>query len=61
MSGRQAKDLAVHDTISHTLERYSAAPIMRRPESLRVFGPRMFGINEDFRGVETLAKSNPEL
>ena len=23
---------------------YSAAPIMRRPEALRVFGPRMFGI-----------------
>jgi uncharacterized protein len=33
---------------------YSAAPIMRRPECLRVFGPRMFGINEDFRGVEEL-------
>jgi DUF917 family protein len=33
---------------------YSAAPIMRRPEALRVFGPRMFGINEDFRGVEHL-------
>jgi len=33
---------------------YSAAPIMRRPESLAVFGPRMFGIQEDFRGVETL-------
>lgn len=33
---------------------YSAAPIMRRPESLKVFGPRMFGINEDFLGVEQL-------
>jgi uncharacterized protein len=33
---------------------YSAAPIMRRAESLKVFGPRMFGINEDFRGVEQL-------
>jgi uncharacterized protein len=33
---------------------YSAAPIMRRPEALRVFGPRMFGIEEDFRGVEEL-------
>jgi anti-sigma regulatory factor (Ser/Thr protein kinase) len=26
---------------------YSAAPIMRRAESLAVFGPRMFGIDED--------------
>jgi DUF917 family protein len=34
---------------------YSAAPIMRRPEALRVFGPRMFGIEEDFRGVEELS------
>ena len=33
---------------------YSAAPIMRRAESLAVFGPRMFGIDEDFRGVEAL-------
>ena len=33
---------------------YSAAPIMRRAESLAVFGPRMFGIDEDFRGVEVL-------
>jgi DUF917 family protein len=33
---------------------YSAAPIMRRPEALRVFGPRMFGIEEDFRGIEEL-------
>jgi len=33
---------------------YSAAPIMRRAESLAVFGPRMFGIHEDFRGVEAL-------
>lgn len=33
---------------------YSAAPIMRRPESLKVFGPRLFGIDEDFRGVEDL-------
>jgi DUF917 family protein len=29
---------------------YSAAPIMRRPESLAVFGPRLFGIDEDFHG-----------
>jgi DUF917 family protein len=34
---------------------YSAAPIMRRPEALRVFGPRMFGIEEDFRGIEELS------
>jgi uncharacterized protein len=33
---------------------YSAAPIMRRPEALRVFGPRLFGIDTDFRGVEQL-------
>lgn len=33
---------------------YSAAPIMRRPECLKVFGPRLFGIDEDFRGVEDL-------
>ncbi len=33
---------------------YSAAPIMRRPECLQVFGPRLFGIDEDFRGVEDL-------
>ena len=25
---------------------YSAAPIMRRPECLKVFGPRQFGIDE---------------
>ena len=34
---------------------YSAAPIMRRPESLKVFGPRLLGIDEDFRPVEELA------
>jgi DUF917 family protein len=34
---------------------YSAAPIMRRPESLKVFGPRMFGLDEDYRGVDALA------
>ena len=33
---------------------YSAAPIMRRAESLKVFGPRMFGFHEDFHGVEQL-------
>jgi uncharacterized protein len=41
-----------------TVVGYSAAPIMRRAESLKVFGPRMFGIDEDFRGVEHLV---PEL
>ena len=34
---------------------YSAAPIMRRPECLQVFGPRLFGIDEDFQPVERLA------
>ena len=34
---------------------YSAAPIMRRPECLTVFGPRLFGLDEDFRPVEDLA------
>jgi len=33
---------------------YSAAPIMRRPECLKVFGPRLFGLDEDFRPVEEL-------
>jgi uncharacterized protein len=33
---------------------YAAAPIMRRPECLKVFGPRLFGIEEDFVPVETL-------
>jgi len=35
---------------------YSAAPIMRRPEGLAVFGPRLFGIDEDFRTVEDLMR-----
>ena len=30
------------------------APIMRRPECLKVFGPRLFGLDEDFRAVEEL-------
>jgi len=34
---------------------YSAAPIMRRPESLKVFGPRLFGLGEDFVKVEDVA------
>lgn len=33
---------------------YSAERIMRRPECLKVWGPRCFGLNEDFRSVETL-------
>jgi len=33
---------------------YSAAPIMRRAECLKVFGPRLFGLDEDFRPVEEL-------
>jgi len=33
---------------------YSAAPVLRRTESLKVFGPRLFGIDEDFCGVEEL-------
>lgn len=37
---------------------YSAAPIMRRAESLEVFGPRMFGLDQDFRGVEQLVPAN---
>ena len=32
----------------------SAAPIMRTPESLAVFGPRAFGIDEDFVPVEEI-------
>jgi uncharacterized protein len=36
---------------------YSAAPIMRRPEGLAVFGPRLFGIDEDFRTLEELTRT----
>ena len=36
---------------------YAAAPIMRRPECLKVWGPRMFGLDEDFRAVEDLVKA----
>ena len=32
----------------------SAAPIMRTPEALAVFGPRMFGFDEDFTPIEDL-------
>lgn len=34
---------------------YSADPMLRRTESLKVLGPRLFGLNEDFRPIETLA------
>lgn len=33
---------------------YSADPMLRRPESLAVLGPRMFGVDEDFRPIEEL-------
>jgi uncharacterized protein len=33
---------------------YSAAPIMRRPEGLAVFGPRIFGLDFDFQKLEEL-------
>jgi DUF917 family protein len=36
---------------------YSAAPIMRRAECLKVFGPRLFGLDEDFRPVEELVSA----
>ena len=36
---------------------YSAAPIMRREECLQVFGPRMFGYDEDYRSVEELSRN----
>lgn len=36
----------------------SAAPVMRSDKALATFGPRAFGIDEDFRAIETL---HPEL
>ncbi len=36
----------------------SAAPILRRPESLAVFGPHAFGIDEEFKPLEEI---HPEL
>ena len=30
----------------------SAAPILRRPESLAVFGPQAFGLEEEFIPIE---------
>jgi uncharacterized protein len=36
---------------------YAAPDIMRRPEGLAVFGPRKFGLEEDFLGVEALVPS----
>jgi len=38
---------------------YGADPMLRRPESLKVLGPRCFGINEDFRPIEALTASPP--
>lgn len=35
---------------------YSAALVMRRPECLKVFGPRLFGLDEDFVPVEHLTE-----
>ena len=32
----------------------SAAPIMRTPEALAIFGPRMFGFDQDFTPIEDL-------
>jgi Protein of unknown function (DUF917) len=34
---------------------YSAAPIMRRPECLKVFGPRLFGLDPDLRRLQHVA------
>ena len=34
---------------------YSAHPLLRRPECLKVLGPRMFGIDEDFVPIEQLS------
>jgi len=36
---------------------YAAAPIMRRPECLKVWGPRIFGLDEEFRPVEELVQA----
>lgn len=33
---------------------YSAAPIMRRPECLDVWGPRCHGLDEDYQDIKTL-------
>jgi DUF917 family protein len=33
---------------------YAADPMLRRPESLKVLGPRCFGVDEDFRPIEAL-------
>ena len=34
---------------------YAADPLLRLPESLEVLGPRMFGLDEDFRPIEALS------
>ncbi len=36
---------------------YSSHPLLKRPESLEVMGPRMFGIDEDFVPIEELHAS----
>ncbi|WBX85603.1 DUF917 domain-containing protein [Sphingosinicella microcystinivorans] len=36
---------------------YAADPILRRPESLEVLGPRAFGLSEDFSAIETLVSA----
>ena len=33
---------------------YAAPPVLRRPESLAVVGPRLFGLKEDFAALEAL-------
>jgi uncharacterized protein len=34
---------------------FSADAMLHRPESLQVLGPRCFGLDEDFRTIQTLA------
>ena len=38
----------------------SAAPIMRTPEALKVFGPRCFGLDMDFTPIEELLGTQAE-
>lgn len=40
---------------------YAADPMLRRPESLEVLGPRLFGIDEDYRRLEDLDACAPAL
>lgn len=39
---------------------YAADAMLRRPESLAVLGPRMFGVDEDFRPIEELISGSGE-